>query len=216
MKKFFSHVSSSLLTFFYPSRCPLCEAWSLHHDKVCETCVSSLHPLPAAFTAPILHRVWFQEARSAVAYEGKLIDAIWNFKYHERFDLLPFFTHLLFKSFPEKTYDLMLPVPLHQKKLAKRGFNQAGMLVQSLSARIGVPHDLFLLERRRATETQVRKEVKEREENVRDAFAIKLSQKNVLLIDDVITTGATVNECAKALIKGGVQSVDVLTIARPL
>lgn len=115
-------------------------------------------------------------------------------------------------------YDLIVPVPLHPRKARERGFNQSGVLAHGLSRRTGIKLLRNGLVRTRYTRTQTRLSRKDRQENVKGAFRIseraEINGKSVLLVDDVYTTGATVNECAEVLIGAGALMVDVLTLAR--
>jgi ComF family protein len=99
--------------------------------------------------------------------------------------------------------DYLIPIPLHRKKLRKRGFNQAELIARGMSDAMGIPLRTDLLERVKSNETQTNKSVEERAENVAGIFALKnskqLEHKRVLLIDDVITTGATMGECVAVL-----------------
>ena len=114
--------------------------------------------------------------------------------------------------------DLIVPVPLHPKRLRWRGFNQSLLLARQVSRLYEVPIDPFVLCRDRETAPQTQLTEDERRRNVRGAFAIQtgksLKGKGVLLVDDVYTSGATVNECSRALIRGGAKVVYVLTLAR--
>jgi ComF family protein len=115
--------------------------------------------------------------------------------------------------------DIIMPVPLHRRKLFKRRFNQAAVLVQRLSELTGLPADLLSLKRVRQTNSQVGLAQIERRANVDAAFAVnprdatKIGGKTILLIDDVITTGATLNACTRVLLKAGAANVDCLAIA---
>lgn len=114
--------------------------------------------------------------------------------------------------------DLLLPVPLHIKRLRQRGFNQAQLVNKKWAAREGIPLDGFILSRNRWTEPQTSLARAERRRNVRGAFSLRNPDKakgqRILVVDDVFTTGATVNECARVLMKAGARWVDVLTLAR--
>jgi ComF family protein len=113
-----------------------------------------------------------------------------------------------------------MPVPLHRTRLRSRGFNQALLLAYGISERFGVPLCYDNLARIRPTRPQVELTVRERAENVRGAFGLQrpgeVAERKVLLIDDVFTTGATMNECARVLKDAGAASVTVLTLARTL
>jgi len=111
-----------------------------------------------------------------------------------------------------------MPVPLHKKRLRLRGFNQALLLAHGVSLRFRIPLNYDNLVRTRYTRPQVELSGRERAENVRGAFDLirsaEVCEKKILLIDDVFTTGATMNECAKVLKDAGARSVTVLTLAR--
>jgi ComF family protein len=114
--------------------------------------------------------------------------------------------------------DLILPVPLHIKRLRERGFNQAHLVNKKWAEMEGIPFDGFTLSRSRWTKPQTSLTRAERRRNVKGAFSLRCAEKvkglSILLVDDVFTTGATVNECARVLVKAGAASVDVLTLAR--
>ncbi len=116
--------------------------------------------------------------------------------------------------------DLIAPVPLHWLRLFNRRFNQAALLAQALGRGAGVPVVADLLLRRRHTPSQGRLSPAQRRRNVAGAFAVKPARKallegrRVLLVDDVLTTGATVSACARTLRRGGAGAVDVLVLAR--
>ena len=116
-----------------------------------------------------------------------------------------------------KGIDLIAPVPLHPKKEAARGFNQSALIAEGLSEVLRIPHDIRALRRTRPTESQTRKTRAERIENVADAFAVrrpqKLEGKHILLVDDVLTTGATIEACAAAVLAIPGTRVSVATIA---
>jgi len=113
--------------------------------------------------------------------------------------------------------DSVAPVPLHAARLRERGYNQAALLACEMARRTGLAVEDHTLIRQRATASQVKLDARKRRENVRDAFYCSgddLAGKRVLLIDDVCTTGATLEACAVALYAGGARSVQALTLAR--
>jgi ComF family protein len=113
-------------------------------------------------------------------------------------------------------FDLVIPVPLHPQRLRERGFNQALLLAEDVGRRLGIPCRKGILQKRKPTAPQVSLSGTERERGVRGAFVLgregEVEKKGILLIDDVYTTGATVNECAKVLLQGGAKRVDVFTL----
>jgi ComF family protein len=117
-------------------------------------------------------------------------------------------------------YDVVIPVPLHWRRLWWRGFNQAALLASEVAARLRVPLDTTSMTRQRRTAPQTARHHDERIKNVRRAFAVsnpeRIKGRRVLIVDDVMTTGATVDECARVLLRAGAISVDVFTLARVL
>jgi len=117
-------------------------------------------------------------------------------------------------------YDIVIPVPLHWRRLWWRGFNQAALLAAEVAHRLNLPLDTTAMSRRRFAPPQTAQHHDERIRNVRRAFTVTrpehVRSRRVLLVDDVMTTGATVDECARALTAAGAASVDVFTLARVL
>jgi len=120
----------------------------------------------------------------------------------------------------DEQYDLVVPVPLHRRRLRWRGFNQAALLAAEVASKLDCKLDTTSLIRVIATGPQTANDLESRRRNVRRAFAVKrphrIANRRVLLVDDVMTTGATVNECARTLRAAGARSVDVFTLARAL
>jgi ComF family protein len=116
--------------------------------------------------------------------------------------------------------DLILPVPLHPKRLRWRGFNQSVLLARQVGRAYGIPLDPYVLFREKETPPQTQLSEEERRRNVRGVFSVRgkqaIQRKNLLLVDDVYTSGATVNECSRALRRAGAKEVHVLTLARAI
>ena len=163
-------------------------------------------------------------ARALAAFEGSLQVAIHRWKYEGKTHLTPFFSEWmaegLSRYWEPNSLDLLIPVPLHPQRLRERGFNQALLLTEELSRRTGIPYLKAILKKKKPTLPQVNLGGAEREKGLRGAFHVakkeELLGKSVLLVDDVYTTGATVNECSKVLVNGGAEKVNVLTLAHAL
>ena len=161
-------------------------------------------------------------ARAVGYYEGPLQESIHRWKYEGKIHLTPFFgrwmAEELFNYWDADIPDLLVPVPLHVQRLRERGFNQALLLVRELSRCTGIPYLNGILRKKRATVPQVQLSGSERERGVRGTFEVfekeSVEERWILLVDDVFTTGATVNECARVLVAAGAQRVDVFTLAR--
>lgn len=219
LKGFFHIVLNAL----YPKKCPLCDKFISGHSSTCDSCLRTVLFLEADAHFAHFKKLWFSKCRSRFAYDGPIRDAIHKFKYSERLDLVRFFSsELADEACNMGRFDLIVPVPLHRKRLAKRGFNQSAVLARNMAGQTGVPANLDSLKRARHIEPQVGMEREERIENVKGAFAVdpktasNIAGRNILLVDDVLTTGATANECAKVLVRSGAREVSVLTIARTL
>lgn len=191
--------------------CALCGdpvAGAIDHDFICYAC-SAEKP---AFTA----------ARSAARYDGVVGEALRQFKYEKALWLAPdmaeWVHNCIRAEYSDRVFDVVVPVPLHHVRRRERGYNQSALLAQELGRRMGCPVRQNALKRIRPTTTQTNLTAKERLSNVADAFQYGrtkgLAGRRVLLVDDVMTTGATVNACAKTLGKGGAGSVHVVTVAR--
>lgn len=172
----------------------------------------------------------YHSARSAGVYNGSIMALIHAFKYTGRIQLARPFSTLLYAAYlqyyGDNRFDLGLPVPLHHSKLRQRGFNQSALILRGLKRLLhasgpfirGIDLKQKILVRKKKTVSQTGLGREERKVNIKDAFEVKkthpVAGKRVLLIDDVFTTGATTNECARALKAAGAASVYVLTLAR--
>lgn len=164
---------------------------------------------------------YFSRARAAVCYKGPLAEAVKLFKYHGKMyglDTFAVLTRQFYDNRSQPAADLILPVPLHAGRLRKRGFNQALILTRKFFPEQMDKIDPFVLERHRGTAPQTGLSGAARCKNVRNAFRVtrpeKIKNKKILLVDDVFTTGATVNECARVLLKNQASEVEIFTFAR--
>lgn len=164
----------------------------------------------------------FSRARAACLYDETSRAPILQFKHADRTDLAPLFARWISRSAWPLLEDAqaLVPVPLHRSRLLGRRFNQAAEIARPLSRISGVPYLPDSLTRVRATGTQGGKSASGRRRNVAAAFAVpsarrrQVEGRNLLLIDDVMTTGATLEGCARALLAAGAARVDVAVVAR--
>lgn len=167
-------------------------------------------------------------ARAAAIYDAAatedqpLKSVLQRYKYNRDVALAAPLGRLLSRACPLDVadYDVVVPVPLHLSRLRWRGFNQASLLARRVARRQQIPVDVFALERARATRPQVELDEKQRRSNVAAAFRVvradRIRKRRVLLVDDVYTTGSTVNECSRVLRDAGAVRVDVLILARAI
>ena len=164
----------------------------------------------------------FDKARAALIYDDASRDIVLGYKHGDQTYAVPTFIPWLERAGADifDGIDYIMPVPLHPLRLLRRRFNQAGLIAQYLAKELRITCLVDGLKRVRATPTQGHLEKAERKRNVRNAFRMRdkyipdLKGKNILLIDDVFTTGATINECTKELRRHDVNEVRVLTLAR--
>ncbi len=221
----FPFLCSACLSGFTPVESPICSQCGymfnsrIGEDHLCGDCLeSSKH---------------FRVARSIGVYDRTLMELLHRFKYQGKIQLARPFAILLLAALlrywgNKKGIDLVVPVPLHLKKLRTRGFNQAYLLIREWDRIAGrfhieIPYqriDRELLLRKKWTEPQTGLGRNKRITNIKHAFGLsqtaELDSLRILLVDDVYTTGATVNECARVLLEGGAGQVDVLTLARAI
>jgi ComF family protein len=193
--------------------CPVCGLpFATEHgiDHPCGPCITSRRP--------------FSRARAAARFGGPVQELIHHFKYGNKVHLarpLGLFTAQALAGFlPSGGTDFIVPVPLHRKRLRERGFNQAQLLGRVLAKQWRINLSVHNLRRVRWTEPQIGLCAADRERNVRGAFQVadpaRFEGRRLLLVDDVYTTGSTVEECARTLKRAGAEEVMVITVARAL
>jgi ComF family protein len=174
---------------------------------------------PAALADPPV----FARARAVALYnEGPARQLVQRLKYADRLDLAPAMSRWMARAGAEliAEADMVVPVPLHRWRLWSRRFNQAAVLAMGLAREAGLPFEPLALVRVKATRPQVGLSREARAQNVQGAFrvtpegAARLAGSRVLLVDDVLTSGATLNAAARVLLRAGAARVDVVTFAR--
>lgn len=211
---------------------------------LCRDCLVELHPICDPYCRRCGRPAWglidgdyecslcreirpaFDSARSVMLFEGIVAEMIRMLKYRRALwlaaDLASFLQHGWETFFPGRGFDMITYVPLHAWRRRRRGYNQAALLARDLGKRDRSILVRSCLIRTIPTASQTRLTASQRLTNVRGAFTVKtgsrkwLEGKRILLVDDVMTTGATASECARALKAAGAQKVHVLTVARTL
>ncbi len=238
----------SLIDIIYPPQCYICGKFLKKEEKehffhgLCTACLKRLKPLEkpicsicgVPFDSPkdrdhlckecLSQRPWYDRARSAYYYSEPLAGAIQDLKYRSSSKMVPVLGNLLWLYFKEWTKQqkakdpLIVPVPLHRKKLKERGYNQSLLLARKVASCSGLHLNYKSLAREKNTTTQTGLKKEERRRNVKGAFSLKkpeaVRDRNIILVDDVFTTGQTLNECTKTLKRAGAASVSCITLAR--
>lgn len=232
-------LGAKMLDVALPPRCLSCGTIVAETGTLCSACWSDVEfiaaPMCAACGLPlsaaspteellcgacVASRPPWQQARSVFRYQGVGRALVLAFKHGDRLDAAPTLARWLARAGAALLADaeIIVPVPLHRRRLFARRYNQAAVLALALGAIIGCPVVVDALVRTRVTPTQAGLDRRGRARNVRGAFAVRsrptLRNRRVVLIDDVLTTGATVGACSRALLAAGAASVAVLTLAR--
>jgi len=224
---------SKLLNILYPSRCPMCGSVSdvFSYSPICSLCWSRIKkytgpscdicamPFSSEY-AKVCGRCLkkappFSMAVNYGLYEGVLAEAINQLKFHGLKRLSKPLGRLL-HSMEIPVIDGIVPVPLNAKSLRERGFNQSLLIARVVSRIRKIPLLMDVLIKKKETPPQIGLSANERLLNLKDAFEVRgdIRGLRILLVDDVMTTGATVTECSKQLIKADAEDVIVLTLAR--
>lgn len=231
---------SAAVSLFYPPICEGCGASVQRTQYLCAECHARApritapfcekcaEPFPGAITGPFAcgncanQTLHFDAAVAGYRARGVVRRLIHEFKYHQRVYLRHLIGDWLAATLNDPRidparFDVIIPVPLHPAKKRERGFNQAELLARSLSVRTSLPVEIAL-ERVRFTQTQTAFDRAERMENLHNAFRLRRGRDvrglRVLLVDDVLTTGSTLSECARVLKRAGASSVYAATAAR--
>ncbi|MEQ9488768.1 MAG: ComF family protein [Alphaproteobacteria bacterium] len=236
----FEPIGRGVLDAVLPSRCMKtgelvaglgglsAKAWSdieFFAGPACDACGLSFdHPVtPGTLCASCEARPpHFDHARAVFAYDDNSRSLLTDFKYGDRTDFAPVFCRWLSRAGAEliEQADIVAPVPMHRMRLWQRRYNQAALLVHGITGNSRAIAANDLIERIRKTKPQGHLSVIARARNVRGAFSVRpkwvkrVVGQTILIVDDVFTTGATVEECARVLKKAGAARVDVLTVAR--
>lgn len=225
-----------ILSIFFPKKCINCRKFG---GYICSDCfilfdfdvpslcgVCGRHAI-GGITHPVCQgRYDIDGVFASLVYRGITKKLVYQFKFQPYLtDLRTVIGELCYEgliqqelfSKLDKTNALFVPIPLHSKRLRERGYNQAEILAYDLSKRFMIPTKT-MLKRSVQTERQVGKTQKERRENIKGAFKVvnRVEQKTVFLVDDVVTSGATMNEAAKALKRVGVKKVYGIALAHGL
>jgi len=232
VRGWFAEASDAIVSVFFPAGCricdklltsasrvPICEeclsSFAAPPERKCEICGQTLAWLTVREAEPLVCHACqqktyaFERARSYGIYDGPLVRAIIFLKWERIEPLGSWFAERLAEVAKREgsalAADIVVPVPLHRDRERQRGYNQAGLISKPLARKLGLPHKAVL-------------SLEERWESVRGAFATRpgsqVDNKRVLLVDDVMTTGATLDACARALLESGAKSVLGLTVAR--
>lgn len=223
-----------------PPTCPGCAGAVADSHALCARCWSQVRfidpPLCPVYGTPFVHHLGenivsaealadpppFRRARSAAVYGDVARQLVHQLKYHDRPHVAEVMATAMYRAGRSllSQNSLVVPVPLYRWRLWRRQLNQAALLAGGIARLAGLRHDPLVLHRVKATGSQVGLTLTQRQENVRGAFRVpeamrsRIAGREILLVDDVYTSGATAKAATRALLRGGAAAVDVLTFAR--
>ena len=234
-----TQIAKRTIDIVMPPQCLMCHDHVADIDALCATCWSQLSfisaPLCDRYGTPFAYDPGdgilsakalasppsWNRARAVVQFDDHSRRLIHGLKYYDRHYHTKMMVRMMMLAGKElfEGADVILPVPLYRYRLWQRRYNQAALLAHRLAEMTEIPSHMNFLERTRPTSTQVGLDHKQRRKNVRNAFSltpegkIMIGGRNVLLVDDVLTTGATLDECTRSLMKAGAARVDVIVFA---
>ena len=200
----------AFLNIIYPPLCQACGTRLSENAGLCTKCIQAIQKNEYGI--------------AACDYEGALKEALHKFKYSGVLSplkaLSPILLEFIEKNIDTENIDAIIPIPLYHAKLRERGFNQSRLLSIPISKRYNIPISGNILIKTKPTSPQSNLNRKERLKNLKGAFTVKknalLTGKRVLLVDDVYTTGATIDEASRVLMKAGVSNIKIVTLAKGL
>ena len=208
-----------LLNLIYPNVCAFCN--KIQKDSLCKKCEEKIKKYKNNNVIRSKND-YFEELISIFKYEGLIREKIIQYKFEDKAYIYKTFAKIILKNKKVcgllKKYDIIVPVPIHRKRKLQRGYNQTQLIAKEISKNIDIKLCGDVLIKSKNTIAQSKLNKNKRKQNIKDAFKVsnfeKIQGKNIILFDDIFTTGSTVNECSKILKKAGAKKVGVLTIAK--
>ena len=209
----------NLLELVYPNVCGFCN--KICRNEFCNKCKIKLKNYQINIVIKPQNK-YFKELISVFKYEGMIREKILQYKFEDKAYIYRTFAKIVLKNKKVcgllKKYDIIIPVPIHKKRKIQRGYNQTQLIASKISKDLKIKLCDDVLIKSKNTIAQSKLDKNKRKQNIKGAFKVlnfgKIQGKNVLLFDDIYTTGSTANECSKILIKAGAKMVGVLTIAK--
>lgn len=229
-------MKADMIGLLFPRRCPVChEAVEERGELACQICRTRLpyvrEPSCRKCGKPLLteereycgdcrkKKHLFRQGKAPFVYDSLMRTSIARFKYGGRREYAAFYAEEILRRCAREAVlwkvEVLIPIPLHPSRKRKRGYNQAALLAEELSRRCGIPVDEKRLVRTRKTRAQKELNDQERLANLKGAFSVRggnVPYKNIILVDDIYTTGSTIDEAARVLMENGAQTVFFLCI----
>lgn len=209
----------NLLKLIYPDVCAFCN--KIQKESLCKKCEEKIKKYKKDIVIRSKNN-YFEELISIFKYEGLIREKIIQYKFQDKSYIYNTFAKIILKNEKVcgllKKYDIIIPVPIHRKRKLQRGYNQTQLIAKEIAKNIDIKLCDDVLVKSKNTIAQSKLNKNKRKQNIKGAFKVldleRIQGKNILLFDDIFTTGSTVNECSKILKKAGAKTVGVLTIAK--
>ncbi len=227
-------IKDIILDALFPPICPVCAKIVAGGRKICPACERKLcfveGPVCEKCGKPVdddekycsdcdAYEHVYDEGRAALVYDEYMSKSIYRFKYNGKREFAPYYAKVMADRLSEKISswdpDVIVPVPVHKSRLKKRGYNQAQLIATELSKRLKIPVNSGIVSRAAATKVQKKLSAKERQNNLKKAFNVTqnvVKYESVLIVDDIYTTGSTVDAVAGCLKRAGIRKVYFATL----
>ena len=218
MKKVLSFINH-ILNLIYPNVCGICG--KICKESLCKKCEIKLKNIKK-FKIDKIKDKNFEKHLYIFKYEGIIKEKLIEFKFNQKPYLYKTFVKFLIKNKKIcrflKSYDIIIPVPIHYNRKLERGYNQSALIARQIAKQLDIKYGDKVLYKKINNKPQSTKNKEERKQNVIGVYDVKneykILNKKILLLDDIYTTGSTVNECSRILKKTGAKKVDIITIAK--
>ena len=218
MEKVLSFIKYAI-NLIYPNVCGMCD--KLCKKDLCKKCEINLNNM-AKFKIDKYKNKKFAKHLYILKYEGIIKERLINFKFNEKSYIYKAFVNFVIKSEKIcrflKSYDIIIPVPIHYNRKVTRGYNQSALIAKEIARKFNIQYEEKVLFKKVNNRPQSTKNKQERMNNVKGVYytknEYKILNKKILLLDDIFTTGSTVNECSRILKESGAKLIDIVTIAK--
>lgn len=209
-------IKINILELIYPKTCGMCN--KISKSYICNKCKLKLKKI-LKLNKINFNDKYFDSLTYLFRYEGNIRTMILEYKFKDKSYLYKFFSEIIVNNCNLKNkYDIILPVPIHKKRKLQRGYNQSELIAKDIAKNIDIEYSNSVLQKIKNTLPQSSLNKSQRINNVLGVYNIikpqYINDKKIILMDDIYTTGSTVNECSKILKKNGAILVDVLTLAK--
>lgn len=235
-KYYINKIKDVALQAVFPKTCPMCDKALAHGENICGSCAGKIHYIREPRCKKCSKQLGKEETEycvdcsrsnhvyksgiAAFLYDDMISKSIYRFKYHNRRTYAEYYGNAISGHYGETIKrwqaDVIIPVPIHERKRIKRGYNQAELIAEVLGRCLGIENDGSYLVRVADTKPQKEMDKGERKKNLENAFKLDrnvVKYKKIILVDDIYTTGSTVDECARTLIAGGAEEIYFVSLS---